>query len=188
MGLLIGYSILYLAEYSTSIYPDVYVVRDQSRNIPLNIFVFSECMIFCLYIRQQMKRDAGKRMMLFFLQVFPIIVAFIWLYNDSILYYPTAIVLIRSFIVIISALFYYYDVITDPPDLLLKEHPPFLIINGMLLHAAFSIPLSLCIDDTCNSCFVHYSVKYLPYLILFTSFNLALKCQTRKIHLSPLQF
>ena len=173
-----------LIQYANCWFLELNSYDHQFQNVTLNIFVLAEFIVFCLFLKKQIRSDAGRRMMLFFRQFFPMVVCFYWLYNNSLRNDPTYLIVVEFFIIIFSSLCYFYETLKEPPDINLLEHPPFLIVCGMLLLSVLSIPLSLYMDNTysfSNSLYyILYSIKCFAYIILFTFFIIALKCQTRK--------
>lgn len=182
--MLILYGAMSMAEYVNRLYLDINRYDHSFQNVSSNIFVLAEFIVFCLFLKDQIRSDAGRRMMLFFLQFFPIVVCFYWLYGDSLTEAPTYLIVVESLILIISSLCYFHEILTAPHGISGVEHPSFLIICGMLLLSVFAIPLSLFMDNTYSSFnslyYILFSIKCFAYIILFTFFIIALKCQTRK--------
>lgn len=183
LGILIGYGAIALAEYSNDTFLFIYEYDGELQNTMLNIFVLTEFSAFGIFLKEQIRSDAGKRMMLFFLQFFPLAVCFYWLYKDGLSNSPICLIITGSFIILFSSLYYYYEIFTEPPDVSFREHPPFLAVSGMFILSAFSVPLSIYMDynqpgfsPVYNAL---YSMKCVAYIILFTFFILALKCQIR---------
>jgi hypothetical protein len=145
----------------------------------LNIFMMAEFLAFTIFIRRQIKKDSGSRIMSFFLQLFPLASCYYWLYNDALYELQPFTLIIQFMIIATGCLFYYDEIFEEPPDNDLNKNFNFWMVNGMLIVCCLSLPLSFFMSgEHVPGSFVYgifYSFRFLTcilvYVLFHTSFN-----------------
>lgn len=147
----------------------------------LNFFQLIEFVSFIIYIKKELKGDIARRLMLFSLQLFPLVAGYYWLYNDISEQPPAYLSAVHFLLISGGCLLFYNELFADPPAASLKKHPAFWTINGIFLYSALSITFPVYIGQIDLPAFIQLlvlSMKLFAYSILFTFFLIAAKCQT----------
>jgi hypothetical protein len=152
-----------------------------------NLFVLIEFIVLALFVRIHLTNDNHSRAMLLFLQLFPLVVCYAWLYNDSLHRSQPFITLSGALLLIAGCLLFYTEIIAEPPDAHPKDHITFMVINGIFILSAVTFAMSASFLDDDND--LIYSIiqvtRSATHLILFTLLFIQLKWQKIFLSLFP---
>lgn len=184
LSLLLPYGLFALAIVVIIVYLNInfsLVMTGDVLPLYLNLFQIIEFVSFIIYIKKQLKGDIARRVMLFSLQLFPLVTGYYWLYNDISAQPPAYLSAVHFLLIAGGCMLFYNELFADPPEASLKRHPAFWTANGIFLYSALSITFPVYIGQADLPPFVQLLVlhmKLFAYSILFTFFLIATKCQT----------
>ena len=181
------YGIIALVQCLLGIYLNVFELYTYEREIfaqnSINVFMIIEFAIFYQFLIVSINSKLMKLLMKLILTIFLGIVFYFWIFSNSFNESPVAFTVVEAYLILLSCLFYYYELFMSPSKNKLMDQSKFWIITGMLFLFSFIIPLFLQRNNLYwNFADLYrsiYSLTFVGYILLFSFFIYALKCQIK---------
>lgn len=148
------------------------------RWVALNVFLLLEFILFVIFIRIYTTNDDHSRALLFFLQLYPLVVGYSWLYNHTLHEAQPFVTLTGSALVLSGCLLFFRELPDKPPDKPLSHYFPFQAISGIFILSAMDFALSACFfKDEALLLSLLTLGRSLCHLIFLTTVILHLPCR-----------
>jgi hypothetical protein len=185
--LLLIYSLFTLSQSILGFYVNIFeqnnIQKGKLLNNTVKILALIEFIFFIVYITRCFTSKLAKKILISIGSILSIIIVSSWLKYNSISHsFKINFISIESFILIIACLIFYYEFFLIETSSIFKN-PIFWSISGIFFLSLLLFPISLQDNYVYLSDRVVtelYSITYIGYIVLFTLFINALRCQIQR--------